>query len=139
MKGSGFGLKMLLLVAVAAAVPAIAQSPVELLKVNVPFDFSVAGVTKPAGEYTVASFSTGLVAINSREHGGVFLQIKATKTSGAGHDALVFHKFNDQYFLASIRTSNDSSHRELYPSRQEREKLAQGERAMTTVLMASAR
>jgi hypothetical protein len=139
MRGLGLGLTMLVLAVVVAAVPASAQS-VEILKVKVPFDFSLAGLTKPAGEYTVTTLSGGLVTIGNREHGSVFVQIRATEIpKGEPKDALVFHKINDQYFLAAIWTSRDSNGRELYMSRQEREKLAQGEPAVTTVLMASAR
>jgi hypothetical protein len=140
MKALAVGLMMLLLAVVVATVPANAQSPVNILKVNVPFDFSVNGVMRPAGAYTVDNISTGLIAIGNWKAGRMFVLIKAKTTlKGDEKDALVFHKINDQYFLASIITSTDSSGRDLFMSRQEREKLARGERAVTTVLMAGAR
>jgi hypothetical protein len=136
MKRSGFGLLLVAVMAVAA-VTANAQSIV--LKVNVPFDFSVGGVMNPAGEYSITTPLPGLVQIGSWEHGRIMAPIKARTSSSEAKDALVFHNVNGHYFLASILTSSDSSSHTLFTSRQEREKLARGERAVTTVLMASAR
>ncbi len=83
---------------------ASAQSPV--LKVNVPFNFTVNSTFLPAGNYAVGfdSVHPNVLVIQDRRKGvraRVFVQ---RGSIGRGEqDTLIFHRYGDQYFLSEAR------------------------------------
>ena len=92
------------LLAVVAAVSVHAQN--SNFKVNIPFDFIVGSQTLPAGQYSVGVPTiTGVVTINCVDHKGASLMIGTLPQSAVGaqnEEKLVFHRYNNTYFLANI-------------------------------------
>ncbi len=77
-----------------------AQSPV--LKVNVPFNFTVSGTFLPAGNYEVGfdSMHPNVLVIQNRVknvRATAYVQ-RGSIDSGKEH-TLIFHRYGDQYFL----------------------------------------
>src|SRR5262245_34808520 len=95
------------------------------LKVNIPFDFSVANRTLPAGEYTVSE----------RNGAGqtIFVSNYATKTTVCAiagslsvkketeKPMLVFRRYGNQYFLAQVIAAGSLNGKEIVQSRAERQ------------------
>ncbi len=95
------------------------------MKVNIPFEFIVAGDVFEAGDYTIERFNPQKRSIlilkavegNSKK---IFLTngVKAKKVVETPN--LVFTKINDSYFLSQIWTNLSKSGLELVKSKQER-------------------
>ncbi len=107
---------------------AFAQS-YQLMRINVPFIFTVDNTTMPAGVYVLSeSGATGdLLAIRSIDGGssGIFSTMPAE--AKAGEDAvpqLRFHKYGDQYFLSSVWPGARDTGRQLFRSKHEQELIA---------------
>ncbi len=89
------------LAALSASTGALAQDRV--LKVDVPFYFTVGNEMLPAGSYVVSSPQAGTVQIQSSDR----RRIAAIVTTPGFQEAktgseLVFHKYGQQYFLHQI-------------------------------------
>ena len=74
----------------------------------VPFAWQVNGHQLNAGDYEITKNSDSpVVAMRDNKNGsGTFMQVI---TQGAGHNTasrLIFHRYNDQYFLAAIVGTN---------------------------------
>ena len=117
-----------MLLTVAAAIAALA-SPLAaqtIAKANVPFDFQVLGRVLPAGEY---SFARQSLADNRsiRITGDDATAYVGTATFGsparaeAGTVKLIFHRYENQYFLAAIEDGYRDTALTLPQSKQERE------------------
>jgi hypothetical protein len=121
-----FGLLAVMLV-VAAGATAKAQSLQYQLTVNVPFDFTVTDKKLPAGKYTIrrAQQANGdLVVVISRAEGNesvARLTIPVVTRDPQNAGILVFHQYEDQYFLSEIWPAGGSTGRALLKSRAERE------------------
>jgi hypothetical protein len=102
----------------AAFAPAYAQK--SSLTVNIPFAFSVDGVTMPAGEYVVSAPSERTVAF--QHIGGTEARTSLTNNSGPvsnGRSEVVFHRYGSAYFLAAVRLPNSDHAREFFASANE--------------------
>jgi hypothetical protein len=132
----------LLLVVTAAS--AQAQTHIDgIVKVNVPFAFSVGDKSFPAGEYTVRRVSQGSDSffIQSRETNEVqsILTVgKIKANSGDLQAKLVFNNHNGSYFLSQVWTPASSNGNELKMTKMERE-LAKNERNALTVAVVAQR
>lgn len=87
-----------------SAVNAFAQSK-PVLKADIPFDFSAANRTLPAGEYTVkeiSSFSGNVIAVTNGKTAVGAQAMQATSNKPADKAMLVFRRYGDQYFLAKV-------------------------------------
>jgi hypothetical protein len=89
-----------------SAVNAFAQSK-PILKADIPFDFSAANRTLPAGAYTVkelSSFSGNLIAVRNddRKTAVGALTMEASSNKPSDKAMLVFRRYGDQYFLAKV-------------------------------------
>jgi hypothetical protein len=121
-----FGLLAVLLVIVAGA-PAKAQSLGTKLTVNIPFDFTVTDQKLPAGKYTIGRAQQGngdLVIQISRVDGDesvARLTIPVITRDPANEGLLVFHQYEDQYFLYEIWPAGGHTGRALPKSRAERD------------------
>jgi len=76
-----------------------------MLKADIPFDFSAANRTLPAGEYTVkelSSLSGNLIAVTNGKAAVGVQTMQAHSTKPAGKAMLVFRRYGDQYFLAKV-------------------------------------
>ncbi len=85
---------------------AVAFSSAQTVRVNIPFDFSAAGSSLAAGEYTVEGRGQTdqlLQMCNLQQHRCVFV-IASQVASRAQNDTgkLVFNRYGDQYFLSEI-------------------------------------
>ena len=76
------------------------------LSASVPFEFTVAGRSMPAGDYRIDAGSTpmGTVRVSSGNESAYLLAIRdtASRNQPIGQSLLVFHRYGDQYFLSSI-------------------------------------
>jgi hypothetical protein len=93
--------------------------------VQIPFDFTVAGKTLPAGQYIVErstlSSAEGLSLRSADKDTGVFV-LTATVQSNwrQSGSRLVFNRYHDQYFLSEFWTSGEATGRALIKSDKER-------------------
>ena len=95
----------LLTLAIAAA-PVAAQT--YRMEAAIPFSFAVGSHTMPAGQYEIQSLARGVAKIynqDSRTPLAVSYQPGAMPSSrmGGGDVILVFHRYDEAYFLAEIR------------------------------------
>jgi hypothetical protein len=114
----------MLSIAAMFMVAAVYANPVDALKANIPFDFSVGNKTLPAGVYTVTPMTTSNLLRIRRVDGpeAVMIQTNGVIASRAQDQTkLVFRRYGNQYFFAQVWTAGDSSGREISKSRAERE------------------
>ncbi len=108
---------------VLAATPAFAQSGT-VLKANIPFDFSAANRTLPAGEYTVREGATvgGTVMIRHRESKAAVAVLAQPiyPNKETGKAMLVFRRYGDRYFLAKVINAGGWAGREIVMSKTEK-------------------
>jgi hypothetical protein len=106
-----------------SAVNALAQSQ-PVLKASIPFDFSAANRTLPAGDYTVSNTNAvGGTIVVRRDDGekAVVLITRPHYAENQGKQAmLVFRRYGDQYFLAKVISMGDSTGREIPMSKTEK-------------------
>jgi len=101
-----------------------AQSQV---RVNVPFDFTVANKTLPAGRYVVSrvqQYGTDSVLAISGANGHthlICLTYAVRSLDTKGKVTLVFHRYGDQSFLSQVWSGDSSTGRAFAQSRSERE------------------
>jgi hypothetical protein len=114
----------MLSIAAMFMVAAVYANPVDALKANIPFDFSVGNKILPAGVYTVAPTTTPGLLLIRREDGrtGALIQTQGVQARREQDKTkLVFRRYGDHYFLAQLWTAGDSNGRELWKSRTERD------------------
>jgi hypothetical protein len=114
----------MLSLAVTLACAAVYANPAGPVRANIPFDFSVANKTLPAGVYTVATMTTPGLLLIRREDGrtGALIQTQGVQARREQDKTkLVFRRYGDHYFLAQLWTAGDSNGRELWKSRTERD------------------
>ena len=121
-----FGLLAVMLM-IAAGATANAQSLQYRLTVNIPFDFTVTDKKLPAGKYSIGRAQQGngdLVIQISSEDGNESvsrLTIPVVTRDPADQGMLVFHQYEDEYFLFEIWPAGGHTGRALPKSRAERE------------------
>ena len=114
-------------VVIAAGATAKAQSLQYRLTVNIPFDFTVTDKKLPAGKYSIVRAQQGsgdLVLQISSEDGSesiTRLTIPVFTRDAANEGMLVFHQYEDEYFLYEIWPAGGHTGRALPKSRTERE------------------
>lgn len=113
-----------MLMLVAAVSSAQAQGSATL-RADIPFDFTVSGKTLPAGTYTVRQASSNDLAtlsITSIEgKGGAFFHsILLDDRTGQSQAKLVFHRYDDRYFLSEVWSPVDEGAFGVPESREER-------------------
>jgi hypothetical protein len=118
------GFTMLLVIMTLAMVTAVASANGQTLtatKAKVPFEFVVGDKNLPAGSYTIRAITEAGDALRIR---GVDSEASAVRVTmpakgKANHAKLVFHRYDQRYFLAEVWSTNNDG-RELMTSRQER-------------------
>lgn len=86
------------------------------LKVDIPFDFSAANRTLPAGEYTVKElsiFNGGVITVSNGKAAVGAQTMRLTPNKPSDKAMLVFRRYGDQYFLAKVVYKGDSIGHEL--------------------------
>jgi len=108
---------------VLAAGSATAQSSISL-RADIPFEFTAAGKTMPAGEYSLRSLAPPeIVAISATDGGAQALLLTQGAASNTVSDQskLLFRKYGDRYFLAEVWSAGSLSGQRLPVSKAERE------------------
>jgi len=106
---------------------------------TIPFEFSVANTTLPAGEYTMSpTYSTHdlmvIRNVETRKAVVVMAPNNSTEYKGpAGRNVVLFHKIGDRYFLAEVKTDAVKGH--VAPSKLERELSPEGGGPMAAVIV----
>jgi hypothetical protein len=129
MKKQAFGIFAMLTLLLAVGVASVnAQSQRTL---NIPFSFNVGHKSLPAGEYIVQpnrtdSQNVWLLKMKDGSAKVAFTTVSARAEVVPGKTKLVFHKYDNQYFLSQVWTPGNNSGRELRRPRAERELLKNG-------------
>jgi len=127
----------LMLVSTGAALAQLASSRITA---QVPFGFVVGDKAVPAGEWTVSSgpMSGGLLIQNRDASIGLLsLPQKDESKKPAGSCALVFHRYNNRYFLSGIKIEGSTITYRLPESKAEAELRAQNITATDEIRVAS--
>jgi len=131
----------LVLTLVVGATSIFAQD--SIVKVAIPFDFTVSTSTLPAGDYTLTKLSTNTWSIrNEQTHQAI---LAATSAYGTNEDdnfgSLRFKQFGNHYFLSEVRCLGQTT---AMPSSKaeramERETARNSSKPESVVVLASAR
>jgi len=107
---------------------------------QVPFDYVVNGKTMLAGECSIKAEGNGQTILwISTDNARLAVLPNATESNKASDmTKLVFHRYGDRYFLASIEREGESRGYELPASKLEAELRAQNVAEKDVVLLASA-
>lgn len=125
---------------VLGAVSINAQSARLVMKINVPFDFSIGNKVLPAGEYSVTQIDLeGTTEFRGEKRSLFLFTLPAESRSVKNRDTLIFHQINNEYFLTSIWGANDSVGHKLLISKRELEATAQLGKPLVRILTADAR
>ncbi len=126
-------LAMVIVVVLACVLPSFAQTKIVelrvatstsvtgMVKIEIPFAFSVAGKTFAAGMYYVGPANDRAVVVKS-EDGRAALVASTNNIEAAEEIArpkLVFHRYGDNYFLAQSWLRHSSTGREFFASAEE--------------------
>ena len=106
------------------------------IKVNVPFNFFVAGKSFRAGEYTVSSIHDSVVLWDSRGNRVAMALSNSIRQPGGNTGQVVFDCYTGRCYLSQLRTPDPDRSRELLRSKEEME-LAKQEPAKPFVLVGS--
>jgi hypothetical protein len=118
----------------ALTVGAIGQASAGDLVVDVPFAFSAAGQTLPAGHYIIKPERSNMIRILGNHNQSVFVPTFAALRTQVEGSKLVFHRYGDSYFLSQLWITGSTSGKELYPSKGEHElKTRQAEMELAVV------
>jgi len=99
--------RILSMVAAASMAAAPWALATEVVKVDVPFDFVVAGQPLPSGEYRfVTGENATLVHVYSKTRGHVALAVCQPVPNGKEDAGLVFHQHSGQRFLKTVVTGH---------------------------------
>lgn len=97
-------LRLILLVFTASTL-LLGQAVSSRLKVEVPFNFEMANLKLPAGDYQVSDFSRLAVHVSNRKAGNDVVTIQnvlAYDSTDEKDVRLIFNKYGDRYFLSEI-------------------------------------
>ena len=141
MKKTYLFLAALVLTTVAGAASAFAQN--QIVKVRVPFDFTVSSSTLAAGDYTFSRLSTNTWTIRNEDSGKAIATVATAYGTNQDDNigALVFKQFGSNYFLSEVRCLGQSS---AMPASKversmERDTARNGSKAESVYVLASAR
>jgi hypothetical protein len=105
-----------------SAISVYAQSKTLISKVEIPFDFSIRDKTLPAGIYRVESIFQDVLLIRSEDGQeacvSLTMPVRAKEIPETGR--LLFHRYEETYFLFQIWESGSDDGRQISKSRTER-------------------
>jgi hypothetical protein len=114
----------------------IAQTSGDVVAV-IPFPFVVVDQTLPAGRYIVSRVSDNTLRIHASKNQGTFVSTNAAQRSNADNTSkLVFHRYDETYFLSQVWMTGNDRGREVLRSRAEREMSAKTAQKGNTVVAA---
>ena len=134
---------LITIVLLLTAVRLVAQTTPSqrLMKVNVPFSFSVEGHAMPAGEYfvlTVTPERSIRIASADGKHSAIVNTLPNYAKEPSTNSRLVFHKYGDEYFLYQIWTVGQNVARNPLSSKEAMEIASSGGRPQTILVVALA-
>jgi hypothetical protein len=125
----------------AAALFAQTTPSQRLMKVNIPFAFSVEDRSLPEGEYLVLTVtperSIRIVSADGK-HTAIVNTLPNYAKSPSESSRLVFHRYGNQYFLAQVWTAGQNVGRNPLSSKRATEISSSGERPQTFTILALA-
>ena len=105
-----------------SAISVYAQSKTLISKVEVPFDFSIRDKTLPAGIYRVERIFQDVILIRSEDGQeacvSLTMPVRAKETPETAR--LLFHRYDETYFLFQIWEPGSDDGRQVLKSRTER-------------------
>jgi hypothetical protein len=119
-----------------AASACIAQTKGDVVAV-IPFPFVVAGHTLPAGRYIVSPLNERALRIHESTGAGMLLLTNtAQRPESDNSSKLVFHRYENTYFLSQVWITGNHRGREVPPSRAESEMAAKTMQKGNTIVAA---
>ena len=121
---NSYGALMILALALVLGAPMIhAQARA---RASLSFDFNMDQTSMPAGNYEISSLNEKVLAVRNLKNGETRLVIssmyvQASPAAGIPKGKLVFHKYDDQYFLAQIWDGQNDRGIALAESKREKE------------------
>ncbi len=115
-----------ILILALIALPGLASAQGTIVKAQVPFDFIVNDKTIHAGTCTVENIGRHglpILVISNASESVLIGAARNPSWKAPEKPVLVFHRYGDRYFLATVR--EESQDYELLPSEAEREMRAQ--------------
>ena len=112
-----------------------------LMKVNVPFAFSVEDHSLPAGEYlvlTVTPERSIRITSTDGKHSAIVNTLPNYASSPSENSRLVFHRYGNEYFLAQVWTVGQNVARNPLSSKKAMESASTGEKPQTFTVVALA-
>ena len=118
-------LSMLMLLAVVALATAAAVSAQSSRRVvaTIPFSFTVGDKDMPAGTYGVAptTVGSGILRITGANNSKSVVRLTSSlHRNDSSTGKLVFHRYQDQYFLSEIWSPGETEGRQLMKSNREK-------------------
>jgi len=113
----------------------------QLMKVSIPFSFTVDSQTLPAGQYYVLSVTPERsIRLSSADgkHSATVNDLPNYAGSPSPSSRLVFHKYGNEYFLAQVWTAGDNVARNPFISQRAMEIAHSGSQPDTKIILAYA-
>ena len=112
-----------------------------MIKAEVPFEFVANGKVMPAGSCTIQAGGDAhtILTIKSGNEQLFVAPNSSESLNPSENTSLVFHKYGDRYFLASINREGERRGYELPAGRLEKEMRAQNAVRSDVILVASAK
>jgi len=112
-----------------------------LMKVNIPFSFTVDNRTLPAGQYYVTDvFAERTIALTTidRKHTLMINDVPNYASSPSPDSRLVFHRYGSEYFLVQVWAKGDNVARNPFVSKRATELAQAGSRPEDMIILAYA-
>ena len=113
----------------------------QLMKVNIPFNFTVDNQTLPAGQYYVLSVTPERsirLASTDGKHSAMVSDLPNYASSPSPSSRRVFHRYGNEYFLAQVWTAGDNVARNPFVSKRAMEIAHSSPSPETKVILAYA-
>jgi hypothetical protein len=106
-----------------------------VLKARIPFSFVVAGRTLPPGRYVLSTLGGQTVRVANFHNQSAFVMTSRVDAGSlARSGTLVFHRYQDMYFLAQVWCVGSSEGRQVFKSPVEEDLERKGARLEIAVL-----
>ena len=96
---------------------ALGQNDPGVLRARIPFSFVVAGRTLPPGHYVLSTLGEQTVRVASAHTRSAFVMTSRVDARVPGSEGkLVFHRYQDMYFLAQVWRAGSSHGKQVFKS-----------------------
>ena len=131
-----------ILVVLVLSLPAMLQAQMAikepLARVDIPFPFSAGGVHLPAGQYRISHPGDPYFVLIEKDDGSAraLVYVQPSGVNSSESSKLVFNKYGNRYFLSQLWTEPDQRVHQCAKDRQEKELMAQAQKAEPVVVAA---